>query len=76
MYVNLAVLAETRPRERRVALVPALVPKLVKLGAKLHMQTGAGLAVHLQPLSAINDIFKRLAHGEVPSRVVLYFASR
>ncbi len=27
--------------------------------------------IELQPLSAINDIFKRLAQGEVPSRVVL-----
>ncbi|MEO6103783.1 MAG: zinc-dependent alcohol dehydrogenase [Pseudoxanthomonas sp.] len=30
--------------------------------------------IELQPLSAINDIFKRLAEGEVPSRVVLDFA--
>ena len=30
----------------------------------------------LQPLSAINDVFKRLAHGEVPSRVVLDFTAR
>ncbi len=29
--------------------------------------------IELQPLSAINDIFKRLAQGEVPSRVVLDF---
>ena len=27
----------------------------------------------LQPLSAINDIFKRLEHGDVPARVVLDF---
>jgi propanol-preferring alcohol dehydrogenase len=27
----------------------------------------------LQPLSAINDVFARLARGEVPSRVVLDF---
>ena len=31
--------------------------------------------IELQPLSAINDVFKRLAHGEVPSRVVLDFAA-
>lgn len=31
--------------------------------------------IELQPLSAINDIFKRLAHGDVPSRVVLDFSS-
>jgi propanol-preferring alcohol dehydrogenase len=29
--------------------------------------------IELQPLSAINTIFKRLAHGDVPSRVVLDF---
>jgi len=28
----------------------------------------------LQPLSAINRIFDRLAHGDVPSRVVLEFS--
>ena len=27
--------------------------------------------IELQPLSAINSVFERLAHGEVPSRVVL-----
>jgi NAD(P) transhydrogenase subunit alpha len=47
MYVNVAVLKETLPNERRVALVPAVVPKLVKLGAKLHMEAGAGAAVKL-----------------------------
>ncbi len=30
--------------------------------------------IELQPLSAINDIFTRLAHGDVPSRVVLDFS--
>jgi len=30
--------------------------------------------IELQPLSAINNVFKRLAHGDVPSRVVLEFA--
>ena len=47
MYVNVAVLAETQTHERRVALVPAVVPKLRKLGARLHMQAGAGAAIHL-----------------------------
>ena len=31
--------------------------------------------IELQPLSAINEVFTRLPHGEVPSRVVLDFAS-
>jgi propanol-preferring alcohol dehydrogenase len=31
--------------------------------------------IELQPLSAINSVFHRLAHGDVPSRVVLEFAT-
>jgi propanol-preferring alcohol dehydrogenase len=31
--------------------------------------------IELQPLTAINDIFARLAHGDVPSRVVLDFTA-
>ena len=47
MYVNLAVLGETRGHEGRVALVPSLVARLVKLGARLHLQAGAGSKAHL-----------------------------
>ena len=32
--------------------------------------------IELQPLSAINKIFERLEHGDVPSRVVLDFSSK
>jgi NAD(P) transhydrogenase subunit alpha len=55
MYVNVAVLKETQPHERRVALVPSVVPRLIKLGAKLHMQTGAGNAVKLTD-AAFKDV--------------------
>jgi NAD(P) transhydrogenase subunit alpha len=48
MYVNVAVLKETQPREKRVALVPSVAAKLIKLGARLHMQPGAGEAIHLE----------------------------
>ena len=51
MYVNIAVLKETQPHERRVALVPSVVPKLIKLGGKLHMQSGAGEAIKLADAS-------------------------
>jgi len=47
MYVNVAVLKETQQHERRVAIVPSVVPKLLKLGAKLHMQCGAAEAINL-----------------------------
>jgi NAD(P) transhydrogenase subunit alpha len=44
MYVNIAVLKETAPHERRVALVPSVVAHLTKLGGRLHLQAGAGEA--------------------------------
>jgi NAD(P) transhydrogenase subunit alpha len=47
MTVKIAVLKETRPNERRVALVPAVADKLAKLGCEVSLQEGAGLAVRI-----------------------------
>lgn len=55
MPVKIAVLKETRPNERRVAMVPAVADKLTKLGATIHMQSGAGAAVKL-PDSAFKNV--------------------
>jgi len=55
MYVNVAVLKETLPHEHRVALVPSAGAKLIKLGAKLHMQSGAAEASNL-PDAAFTDV--------------------
>lgn len=55
MPVKIAVLKETRPHERRVALVPAVADKLSKLGAEIRMQSGAGDAVKL-PDSAFRNV--------------------
>ncbi len=55
MYVNIAVLKETQAHERRVALVPAVTAKLIKLGAKLHMQSGATTTINLAE-SCFNDV--------------------
>lgn len=55
MYVNVAVLKETLPHERRVAMVPSDVAKLRKLGARLHMQAGAGDAIKLRD-GAFKDV--------------------
>lgn len=57
MYVNVAVLTETRAHERRVALVPSVIPKLVKLGARLHMQPGAGAAILLDDAAFVDVAF-------------------
>jgi NAD(P) transhydrogenase subunit alpha len=70
MYVNVAVLKETLPNERRVALVPAVAPKLVKLGAKLHMEAGAGAAVKLadaayKDVTIVNDRKTLLADADL-----------
>ena len=55
MYVNVAILKETEPHERRVAMVPPVALRLIKLGAKLHMQTGAADAIKLSD-SAFKDV--------------------
>jgi H+-translocating NAD(P) transhydrogenase subunit alpha len=55
LYVNVAVLKETQANERRVALTPSVAPRLIKLGAKLHMQAGAGEAIKLAD-SAFKDV--------------------
>jgi NAD(P) transhydrogenase subunit alpha len=55
MYVNVAVLKETQEHEKRVALVPSVALRLAKLGARLHMQAGAGDAIKL-PDSAFKDV--------------------
>lgn len=44
MAVRLVVLKETRPHERRVALVPAVAEKLRRLGCEVALERGAGLA--------------------------------
>ena len=38
------VIAETHPGERRVAVVPAVVPALSKAGLTVAIESGAGLA--------------------------------
>jgi H+-translocating NAD(P) transhydrogenase subunit alpha len=42
MAIVIAVPRETRPNERRVAMVPKVAERLVKLGAKLLVEAGAG----------------------------------
>jgi len=65
MPVKIAVLKETRPNERRVALVPAVADKLVKLGAEIHMQTAAGAAVKLTDAAFKNVSFAANPQGLV-----------
>ncbi len=57
MYVNVAVLKETQPHERRVAPAPSVAPKLIKLGGNKAKQVyvvkrgeGKGYAGNVNPL--------------------------
>ena len=71
MYVNLAVLKESAPHERRVALVPSVIPKLTKLGAKLHMETGAGASIRLADSAYKDVVFIADRHALVASADVV-----
>lgn len=57
MYVHVAILKETLAQERRVALVPAGAARLIKLGARLSMQTGAAGALRIQDAAYHNVAF-------------------
>jgi NAD(P) transhydrogenase subunit alpha len=54
MPIKIAVLKETRANEQRVAMVPVVADKLIKLGADIHIQSDAGRAVKL-PNSAFKS---------------------
>lgn len=60
MAIQIAVLKETLPGERRVALVPNVADALMKLGAAVSMQSGAGEGAKL-PDSAFKNV--RLVDG-------------
>ncbi|HXG29539.1 MAG TPA: NAD(P) transhydrogenase subunit alpha [Nevskiales bacterium] len=55
MAITIAVPKETRPGEKRVAMVPAVAQKLSKLGGTLKVQRGAGEATRI-PDTAWKDV--------------------
>jgi NAD(P) transhydrogenase subunit alpha len=57
MAVKIAVLKETRPYERRVALVPSVAEKLTRLGAQVQLQSGAGLGIKIPDTAFRNVAF-------------------
>ncbi len=58
--MRIAVPAETRANERRVALVPESAKKLIQLGYEIALQSGAGTAAGF-PDSAYRDVGVQLA---------------
>jgi H+-translocating NAD(P) transhydrogenase subunit alpha len=70
MSIRISVLKETRPDEQRVALVPSVVDRLIKLGAVLSMQAGAGDAVKLpdkafKNVTFVADPLKLVAEADI-----------
>jgi NAD(P) transhydrogenase subunit alpha len=63
MYVNIAVLKENSPHERRFAMVPSVAARLQKLGGRLHMQPGA--AGVFQDVVFIDDVNALVAEADV-----------
>jgi NAD(P) transhydrogenase subunit alpha len=57
MYVNIAVLKETTPLERRFAMVPSVAARLQKLGGRLHMQPAAGAVINVEDSAFADAIF-------------------
>ena len=55
MPIRIACLRETRPYERRVAVVPSVLAKFAKLGGRVGLETGAGLAASF-PDNAYADV--------------------
>ena len=55
MTVTIAIPKEIKPGELRVAMIPALVNRLTKLGAKVKMQHNAGVGIHAQD-TAYKDV--------------------
>ena len=47
MAVKIVVPRETRPNEKRVALVPSVAARLAKIGIECHLETGAGDAARI-----------------------------
>ena len=60
--MQVAVLRETFPGERRVALVPAVVPTLIKAGLEVVLETGAGAAAGF-PDSAYEEAGAKIARA-------------
>ena len=72
MAVTVAVVKETAPNERRVAISPEVVKKLAKLGANVVIQSGAGDPTH-QPDSLFGDVAKAAdAHSALSQADVVF----
>jgi NAD(P) transhydrogenase subunit alpha len=65
MAVKIAVLKETRPNEKRVALVPTVADKLAKLGAEIRLQSGAALGIKIP-----DNAFRNVSFGDNPADLV------
>ncbi len=76
MTVKIVVPAETGAHEKRVAMVPTVVPKLVNLGVALTVQEGAGLPSRIpdelyKDVTFAGDAAKTLDGAQIVLRVAI-----
>jgi len=74
--VKLAVPSESRPGERRVAIVPDVAGRLIGSGVEVAVQAGAGAAAHFPDAAyrdagatVVGDVSQLLAGADVVARV-------
>ncbi len=65
MTIKIAILKETSPGEKRVATVPAVVPRLAHLGASVVLEKGAGAAA-----TFADDAYKDATFADTASETV------
>ena len=65
--MQIGVPAETMPDEKRVATVPAVVEKLVKLGFSVAVQSGAGAAANFS-----DDAYRAAGAEVVPDAATIW----
>ncbi len=72
MAIKIAVLKETRPGEKRVAMVPAVAARLERLGASVILQAGAGLAATFADEAYKDASFSDTASGLVADADIVF----
>ena len=74
--MKIAVLAERKPGENRVAMTPPTVTKLVKLGAEVLVEPGAGAAARIPDSAYTAQGAQIAARGEALAAADIVLAVR
>src|SRR5579875_3132889 len=73
MPFKVAVLRETRPGERRSAMVPAVASQLEKLGAQIRLEAGAAEAAEADLVLGVQPPARDIAAAMRPGAILISF---